>query len=201
MWFRGALEHDKAEDDTVSDSARSSMAAGDWYDGLDPEIEALRVIARRAIFEHNTLPPDDRGDIGPGLRALLREFGADARIEAPFHCAYGFNLSLGDGAYINAGCTILDTAPVHIGARTLLGPGVQIYCAEHHKDAGKRAAGLEIARPVDIGERVWIGGGAIILAGVRIGAAAIVGAGAVVTRDVAGGTTVAGNPARPITRS
>ena len=128
----------------------------------------------------------------------MREFGADARIEAPFHCAYGFNIGLGDGVFINAGCTILDTAPVHIGARTMLGPNVQIYCAEHHKDAVKRAAGLEIARPVDIGEDVWIGGGAIILAGVRIGAAAIVGAGAVVTRDVAGGTTVVGNPARPI---
>jgi maltose O-acetyltransferase len=132
------------------------------------------------------------------LRALLRAFGTDARIEAPFHCAYGFNLSLGEGVYINAGCTILDTAQVHIGARTMLGPGVHIYCAEHHKDAAKRAAGLEMARPVDIGEDVWIGGGAIVLPGVRIGAGAIIGAGAVVTRDVAGGTTVTGNPARAI---
>ena len=131
----------------------------------------------------------------------MREFGANARIEAPFHCAYGFNIGLGAGVFINAGCTILDTAPVHIGARTMFGPSVQIYCAEHHKDAVKRAAGLEIARPVHIGEDVWIGGGAIILAGVRIGAAAIVGAGAVVTRDVAEGVTVVGNPARPVART
>ena len=41
-----------------------------------------------------------------------------------------------------------------------------------------------------------IGSGAIILGGVRIGARALVGAGAVVTRDVPGGTTVAGVPAR-----
>jgi maltose O-acetyltransferase len=184
----------------MSGSARSRMAAGEWYDGLDPELEALRVIARRAVFAHNTLPPDERGDIGPALRALFREFGANARIEAPFHCAYGFNIGLGDRVFVNAGCTILDTAPVHIGARTMLGPGVHIYCAEHHKDAAKRAAGLEMARPVDIGEDVWIGGGAIILAGVRIGAKAIVGAGAVVTRDVAEGTTVVGNPARPVGR-
>ena len=79
----------------------------------------------------------------------------------------------------------------------MIGPHVQIYCAEHHKDAEKRAAGLEIARPVTIGEDVWIGGGAIILGGVTIGDRAIVGAGAVVTRDVPADLTVVGNPARP----
>jgi maltose O-acetyltransferase len=176
------------------------MEAGEWYTCLDPELEALRGVAQRAVFEHNTMPPDARGDIGPALRALLRTIGTEARVEAPFHCAYGFNISLGHGAFVNAGCTMLDTAPVHIGNRTLLGPNVQIYCAEHHKDAAKRAAGLEIARPVHIGDDAWIGGGAIILGGVRIGDRAIVGAGAVVTRDVAAGTTVVGNPARPIPR-
>ncbi len=92
---------------------------------------------------------------------------------------------------------ILDTAPVRIGASSMLGPCVQIYCAEHHKDAAQRRAGLEIARPVEIGANVWIGGGAILLAGVRVGDRAIIGAGAVVTRDVAPATTVVGNPARP----
>ena len=42
-----------------------------------------------------------------------------------------------------------------------------------------------------------IGSGAVILGGLRIGADALVGAGAVVTRDVAAGTIVSGNPARP----
>ena len=176
------------------------MEAGEWYTCLDPELDALRAVAQRAIFEHNTMPPDRRGDIGPALRALLRTIGAGARIEAPFHCAYGFNISLGSGTFVNAGCTMLDTAPVHIGDQTLLGPNVQIYCAEHHKDAAKRSAGLEIARPVHIGDNAWIGGGAIILGGVSIGDRAIVGAGAVVTRDVAADTTVVGNPARPIPR-
>ena len=89
---------------------------------------------------------------------------------------------------------------MRIGKSTLLGPNVQIYCAEHHKDAALRSAGLEIARPVEIGERCWIGGGAIILGGVAIGDGAIVGAGAVVTRDVTAGATVVGNPARPVAR-
>ena len=173
------------------------MEAGEWYSCLDPELEALRVAARAAVHAHNTLPPQERGPIAPALAALFGACAANAMIEAPFHCAYGFNIHLGDAVFLNAGCTILDTAPVHIGAGSMIGPSVQIYCAEHHKDPAKRAAGLEIARPVTIGRNVWIGGGAIVLAGVTVGDRAIVGAGSVVTRDVAPGSTVVGNPARP----
>lgn len=181
----------------MSKSEREKMAAGEWYTCLDDELEALRVVARAAVHEHNTLPPAERGGIGPALRALMT--APNAIIEAPFHCAYGMNIELGDRVFLNAGCTILDSAPVRIGARSQLGPNVQIYCAEHHKDAVKRTdAGLEIARPVEIGERVWIGGAAIILAGVTIGDGAIVGAGSVVTRDVPAGATVVGNPARVV---
>ncbi|MDX8438443.1 sugar O-acetyltransferase [Mesorhizobium australafricanum] len=184
----------------MTNSERMKMAAGEWYTCLDTELEDLRVRARDAVFEHNSLPPRQRGNMGPALRALLGGSGEGARIEAPFHCAYGFNLFLGDGTFLNAGCTILDTAPVRIGKRTLLGPNVQIYCAEHHREASGRQAGLEVARPVTIGDHAWIGGSAVILAGVSIGEGAIVGAGAVVTRDVAANTTVVGNPARAVMR-
>ncbi|MDX8456959.1 sugar O-acetyltransferase [Mesorhizobium sp. VK9D] len=184
----------------MTTSERTKMAAGEWYSCIDDELEALRAAARDAVFEHNSLPPRQRGNMGPALRALLGGAGEGARIEAPFHCAYGFNLFLGDGTFLNAGCTILDTAPVRIGKRTLLGPNVQIYCAEHHREASGRQAGLEIARPVTISDHAWIGGSAVILAGINIGEGAIVGAGAVVTRDVAADTTVVGNPARAIMR-
>jgi maltose O-acetyltransferase len=187
-------------DTVMAESERAKMAAGEWYTCLDDELEALRVLARDAVFEHNSLPPRQRGNLGPGLKALLGKAGEGARIEAPFHCAYGFNIFLADSVFLNAGCTILDTAPVHIGKGTLLGPNVQIYCAEHHKEASGRQAGLEIARPVEIGANAWIGGGAIILGGISIGDGAIVGAGAVVTREVAANTTVVGNPARAVKR-
>ncbi len=179
-------------------SERQKMAAGAWYTCLDPELEDLRQTARRAVYAHNTCQPDDRGPIAPELHALFAETGHMCFIEAPFHCAYGFNLSLGDRVYFNAGCTVLDTAPVRIGSDTMLGPSVQIYCAEHAKDPALRADGLEVAHPVTIGENVWIGGGAIILPGVSIGDRAIVGAGSVVTKSVAPDGTVVGNPARPI---
>jgi maltose O-acetyltransferase len=175
------------------------MVAGHWYTCIDPELEQLRLCARIAVHRHNTLPPEQRGPIAPELRNLLAGAGTDAMIEAPFHCAYGLNITLGDGVYINAGCAILDTAAVTVGPGSMLGPSVQIYCANHHKDAVKRAEGLEIALPVTIGKRVWIGGGAIILPGVNIGDDAIIGAGSVVTRDVASGFTVVGNPASSLT--
>jgi maltose O-acetyltransferase len=182
----------------MSRSEREKMAAGAWYRCVDPELERLRALARVAVHEHNAMPPGQRGTMAPKLRQLLAEVGVDVFIEAPFHCAYGFNIHLGAGVYLNAGCAILDTAPVRIGKATMLGPHVQIYCADHHKDVAPRTEGLEIARPVEIGANVWVGGGAIILAGIRIGDDAIVGAGAVVTRDVAPGTTVTGNPARAV---
>ncbi|TGW07186.1 sugar O-acetyltransferase, partial [Mesorhizobium sp. M2D.F.Ca.ET.145.01.1.1] len=87
-------------------SERARMAAGEWYRCLDDDLGALRAVAADAVFEHNTLPPRQRGNLGPALRTLLGGVGEGARIEAPFHCAYGFNIFLGDGAFLNAGCTI-----------------------------------------------------------------------------------------------
>ncbi|MEJ6782550.1 sugar O-acetyltransferase [Aminobacter sp. Piv2-1] len=181
-------------------SERDKMAVGEWYTCLDPELDALRLTAAEAVFEHNSLPPAARGDIAPALRALLGSVGAGCRIEAPFHCPYGFNIHLGENVFLNAGCTILDTAPVRIGKGTMFGPNVQVYCPEHHGDPVKRRAGLEIGRPVTIGDNVWIGGGAILLGGIEIGDDAIVGAGSVATKNVPAGATVVGNPARPIAR-
>ena len=103
-------------------SERVKMAAGEWYTCLDPELEALRIVARDAVFEHNSLPPRRRGDMGWALKSLLGAAGEGARIEAPFHCAYGFNIFIGDGVFLNAGCTILDSGRVSIGDRSMFGP-------------------------------------------------------------------------------
>lgn len=178
-------------------TARETMAAGGWYSYADPELEALRARAAEALFVHNGLPPVDRGDIAPDLRALLGNVAGTCRIEHRFHCVYGFNIHMADRAYMNVGCVLLDHGEIRLGARSMLGPNVQIYTVDHHPDPVQRAAGMERARPVTIGDDVWIGGGAIVLGGVTIGDGAIVGAGAVVTRDVPAGSRVVGNPARP----
>lgn len=173
----------------------SLMTGGDWYSCLDPAYEEMRVKARRAVHQHNTIDPDIRGACAPDLAALFKKIDPDAWLEAPFHCSYGMNITLG-AAYLNAGCVILDSAPVSIGDHTMLGPGVHIYCADHHRDVAKRRQGIERGLPVTIGCDVWVGGGAILLPGVTVGDGAIVAAGAVVSRDVPAGTRVAGVPAR-----
>ena len=177
---------------------REKMVAGEWYTCIDDELERLRRRARNAVHQHNTMPPDERGAVGAALADLFGSVAGDVFIEAPFHCAYGFNLHFDRNIYLNAGCAILDTAPVSIGAGTMFGPGVHIYCPEHHGEVDKRRAGLEIARPVRIGADVWVGGRAVILGGVTIGDGAIVGAGSVVTKSVPAYATVVGNPAKPI---
>ena len=111
------------------------------------------------------------------------------------------NIYTGLKTFINFNCVILDEARVEIGDYTRIGPGVHIYTIEHSFDIEKRREDWMRARPVRIGKDVWVGGGAIILPGVTIGNGAVVGAGAVVTRDVAAGSTVVGNPARPTKKS
>jgi maltose O-acetyltransferase len=180
----------------MAGSELAKMQAGQWYSCMDPALEAMRAKARDACHAHRVQPPSDRRMMAPALRALFASVGEGAFVEAPFHCAYGVNISLGRAVYLNTGCVILDTAPVVIGDGSMIGPAVQIYCADHHRDRAQRAAGLERALPVHIGADVWIGGGAIILPGVRIGDGAIVGAGSVVTRDVPEAARVMGNPAR-----
>jgi maltose O-acetyltransferase len=179
-------------------AALAEVADGRWYSCITPELEAVREAARQACWRHSTMDPALRGPCAPELAALFAAIGEGVFIEAPFHAAYGRNLALGDGVYMNAGCVVLDTAPVSIGRNTMLGPAVHIYCADHAHGLEERRRGLERALPVSIGEDVWIGGGAILLPGVTVGDGAIVGAGAVVTRDVAAGARVVGSPARPI---
>lgn len=173
------------------------MAAGEWYSCLDPALEMWRCTARAAVHAHNHTSPDTRAALSPALSDLFAVHGPNCYIETPFHCSYGFNIHLGHTVYLNAGVTILDSAPVQIGNNTMIGPGAQILCAQHHKDAKLRREGIEIALPVSIGRDVWIGAGALILPGVKIGDEAIIGAGAVVTKNVGAGVTVLGNPAAP----
>lgn len=178
-------------------SERDKMAAGDWYSCLDDELDAMRATALEAVHAHNHLPPSERRTLSPPLAALFASAGRDCIIEAPFHCSYGCHTHLGDEVYMNSGCVILDSAAVHIGDGTMMGPGAQILCADHHRDPALRRAGIERALPVRIGADVWVGAGALIMPGVTLGDRVIVGAGSVVTRDVADGQTVMGSPARP----
>lgn len=174
------------------------MLAAEAYNCLDPALMALREQAQARLRRYNAaVEPAERRAL---LHALVGHCGTDSMIESPFHCSYGRHIYLGDHVYINVSCVILDNNEVRIGDHVMIGPTVQIYTAAHDLQAERRIQGWEVAKPVTVGDRVWIGGGAILLPGVSVGANAVVGAGAVVTRDVPANTVVAGNPARVIRR-
>lgn len=172
------------------------MLAGALYDASGEEIEAEMAATQAWLARYNAagaLPAAARHTL---LRERFAAVGAGAVVRPPFHCDYGFNISLGADAFLNFNCVILDVVAVTIGDGTQIGPAVQILAADHPRDAAQRAAGLEFGRPVTIGRNVWIGAAALILPGVTVGDDAVIGAGSVVTRDVPGGATVVGNPAR-----
>ena len=174
------------------------MLAGELYRPGDPELVADRAAAQRFMRVYNATTVEDGASRRPLLAAHLGSVGEHVAIRAPFHLDYGYNVHLADGVFLNYGCTLLDVCPIRIGADTQIGPGVQLYAADHPRSAADRDAGFECGAPVTIGRNVWIGGHAIVLPGVTVGDDAIIGAGSVVTRDVAAGATVGGNPARAL---
>jgi acetyltransferase-like isoleucine patch superfamily enzyme len=113
---------------------------------------------------------------------------------------YGYNVKLGKNVFINYNAVFLDTCPIAIGSRTLVGPNVSFYAGTHPLDPVVRngTQGPELGKEIQIGEDCWIGGNVIILPGVTLGRGAVVGAGSVVTKNVPAFTVVAGNPARVI---
>lgn len=173
---------------------KEKMLAGDLYDARDRILSAERLNARKLLKELNGLEPDQRKAFNRVLRALFPNSSTRFFIQPPFFCDYGYNIRAEEDVFLNFNCTILDVTSVLIGARTLIGPQVQLYTALHPTDVKTRATGLEYARPIEIGQDVWIGGGAIVCPGVTIGAGSIIGAGSVVTRDIPSGVFAAGNP-------
>jgi maltose O-acetyltransferase len=175
---------------------KDKMLAGEFYNAMVPEIQAAQAETAAWLVRYNAslaMPVAER------RKLLLERFaavGEGSIVRPPFHCDYGFNISLGAGVFLNFNCVILDVVAVTIGDQTQIGPGVQILTADHPRDPAQRAAGLEFGRPISIGRNVWIGGGALLLPGVTIGDDAVIGAGSVVTRDVPARAIAVGNPAR-----
>ena len=179
-------------------SEKTKMLAGELYDASDRELVAERLRARmlcQALAALAANAPDaERADL------LTQLFGAptDVRVTPPFYCDYGRNIALGRNVYFNFNCVILDVANVRIGNDVMFGPAVQVYTASHPLPAAERRSGLELGKPITIGNDVWLGGGAIVCPGVTIGDGAVIGAGSVVVRDVPPGVFAAGNPCRVI---
>lgn len=176
-------------------SELEKMLGGESYDPSDAELRQRRARARELCWKLNAT-----GELEQELRRQLQGelFGSGGEhvgLQPPFFCDYGSNIHAGERVFFNFNCVVLDVCEVHIGAFTLFGPAVQIYTATHPMNAAARRES-ESAKPVSIGSDCWIGGGAIILPGVKIGDKTVIGAGSVVTKDVPAGVLAVGNPCR-----
>lgn len=177
---------------------KEKMLAGEMYNALDDQLTNERLKARLLIKALNDTKEDQTELRSQVLKKLIPNAGSDLWLQPPFYCDYGTNMKIGEKVFFNFNCVVLDVAQVTIGSRTLFGPNVQIYTATHPVNYKERASGLEYAKPITIGEDVWVGGSAIICPGVTIGDRSIIGAGSVVTKDIPASVLAAGNPCKVI---
>jgi maltose O-acetyltransferase len=185
---------------------RERMLRGEAYDTRDPALLAAAHRARALLAEFAATPSTDLDGRRAILGRLLGSVGEEVWIEPPFFCDYGENVYIGDRTFVNVNCVFLDSAEIRIGANGLLAPGVQLLTATHPLRAAERMLSAEervgrspfrtFAKPITIGDNVWIGAGAIVLPGATIGDDVTIGAGSLVTGDIPSGALAYGHPAR-----
>lgn len=185
------------------------MLAGQLYNTLDPALIARYQKARKLLKIFNSLGAEKMDRRSEVLTELLGKKGENVWIEAPFYCDYGENIFIGEETFVNMNCTFLDDNIIEIGKNGLIAPGVQIYTASHPlkaseriKTAQERKEGEPVyrtfAKPVTIGDNVWIGGNTCIMPGVTIGDNVTIGASSVVTKDIPDNVLAFGSPCRVI---
>ena len=159
--------------------------------------EAIRK-GKEKCYRYNQLCPNDYAAQRKILAELLGGMGENVIFTPPFWCDYGYNITVGNDFYANHNLIITDGAKVTFGDNVFIAPNCCFTTAEHPLDPDQRKAGLEIAKPITIGNNVWIGAGSTILAGVTIGDNTVIGAGSVVKKSIPGGVVAVGVPCKTL---
>lgn len=176
---------------------REKMLEGLLYDAnYDEALIAERAVAKDLCFDFNQTRPSDVAGQTKIMQDLLGKTGDNFTVVAPFWCDYGSNIDIGDNFFANHNCVILDGAKVTFGDNVFIAPDCGFYTAGHPLDAERRNQGLEYAKPITVGDNVWIGGGVKVMPGVTIGDNAVIGGGSVVTKDIPANVIAVGNPCR-----
>ncbi len=186
--------------DYFADDPRTNlerMLAGDLYIA-DQEIEDLTRRSARLSEAYGRVALLDDEAARAILADLLGTLGEGSGIRPPLRVDYGKNIHVGARTFVNFNLTALDVATIHIGDDCQIGPNVQLLTPIHPIEPQPRKDKLEGAKPIVIGDNVWLGGGVIVCPGVTIGENSVIGAGSVVTRDIPANVVAVGNPARVI---
>ncbi|MCC2318476.1 sugar O-acetyltransferase [Cellulomonas chengniuliangii] len=174
------------------------MLAGDLYISDDPAIIEAQKTAVQRVASFQAAYDADPESSQSAARELFGSLDETAFVRAPVYVDYGSQITIGPRTFVNMGLTALDVAPISIGADCQIGPHVQLLTPTHPVDPQPRRDKLEAAKPITIGDNVWLGGGVIVCPGVTIGENSVIGAGSVVTKDVPANVVAVGNPARVI---
>lgn len=178
---------------------KEKCSHGYLYDANNnKELIAERQSCKEKCYDYNILRPRQIEERERLIRALFGKTGEKFLIEPSFYCDYGYNIEIGENFYMNVGCVILDEAKVSFGDNVFIGPACGFYTAGHPYDVSQRNAGLEYARPIAIGNNVWIGAEVNVLPGVTIGDNCVIGAGSLVNKDIPANTLAVGNPCKII---
>lgn len=174
------------------------LLAQKWVYGFGDEIAAMLRAVETLCFRLNATSPeliDERAEL---IKKIFGKIEEPFTVHSPFHCDFGKHIRAGKNLVANYNLTILDEAIVTIGDNVFIGPNCGIYTINHALLPDQRNEGVMQARPVTIGDNVWIAANVVICPGVSIGEGAVIGAGSVVTRDIPPYTLAAGNPCRPL---
>lgn len=172
------------------------MLAGDLYIADDPDNERMSRRATELCDAYYRATIQDGPEAARQiLTEILGTLGEGARVKPPLVVDYGKHLHVGARTFVNVNLTALDDAPITIGEDCQIGPNVQLLTPIHPLDAQQRRGELEAAKPIVLGDNVWLGGGVIVCPGVTIGDNTVVGAGSVVTRDLPANVLAVGSPA------
>lgn len=178
---------------------KEKMLAGMIYDAnYDETLIEERLKCKELCRDYNDLRPRQTAEREELLHEILGKIKDRILIEQPFYCDYGYNISVGSNFYANFNLVILDEASVSFGDNVFIAPNCGFYTAGHPIDADERNKGLEYAKPITVGDNVWIGAHATVLPGVTIGNNCVIGAGSVVTHDIPANSVAVGNPCRVI---
>ena len=161
-------------------------------------IEAQRVHAKEMMYDFNQSRPSEMEKRTKILKELLGAAGDGIYLEPPAHFAYGCNTFIGKNFYANFNFQVVDDGEMHIGDDVMIGPNVLICVTGHPLYHEYRLGGTQFSLPIHIGNRVWIGAGAMIMPGVTIGDNSVIGAGSIVTKDIPANVLAYGSPCRVI---
>ena len=176
---------------------KEKMLTGLLYDPCtDTSLANERLYAQDLCFQLNQLSPLEVDKRKQLFETLLGKTAQQFTIMSGFQCDYGYNIEIGENFFANFNCIMLDAARISFGDNVLVAPNCGFYTSGHPLESEIRNSGLEFAKPITIGNSVWIGGNVIVLPGVTIGDNSVIAAGSIVDRDIPSNVVALGSPCR-----